>query len=125
MRFARISLRLAALGFAGFGVALLVRPTLLGVVDVALPTPAALTEIRAFYGGLELGLAAFFLLASTRDAWIRPALFAQVAALGGVVLARAVGVIVDGSAEPPVLLFGAVEASGAVLGLLALRRLRS
>ncbi|HEX8904439.1 MAG TPA: DUF4345 domain-containing protein [Longimicrobiaceae bacterium] len=125
MRLARISLVLAALAFAGFGVALLVRPTLLGILGVQLPTPAAATEIRAFYGGLELGLAAFFFIASRRDAWVRPALFAQAAGMGGIVLARIAGIAVDGSAEPLVLLFGALEASGAILGLIALRRLRS
>jgi hypothetical protein len=123
MTLPRLSLRLAALAFAGFGVALLVRPALLGVLGVELSRGAAATEIRAFYGGLELGLALFFALASTRDAWLRPALFAQSAALGGIVLARLIGMVVDGSAEPLVLLFLAVEGTGAVLGAAAYRSL--
>jgi hypothetical protein len=41
-----------------------------------------------------------------------------------VVLARIVGMAIDGSAEPLVLLFGAVEGSGAVLAVIALLRLR-
>jgi hypothetical protein len=122
-RFARLSLVLGALGLAGFGVALLVRPSLLGVVGVELTGPAASTEIRAFYGGLELGLAAFFLAATRRDAWLRPALFAQAAGLGGIVAARLLGVLIDGSAEPLIFLFAAIEGAGALLGLLALRRL--
>jgi hypothetical protein len=124
MRFARITLWLAALAFAGFGVALLVRPSLLGVVGIVLARPAAAAEIRAFYGGLELGMAGFLVCASRRDAWVRPALAAQAAMLGGIVLARVIGIAVGGSAEPLILLFGAVEATGALLAIIALRRLR-
>jgi peptidoglycan/LPS O-acetylase OafA/YrhL len=123
MNLPRLSLRLAALAFAGFGVALLVRPALLGTLGIELGRPAAVTEIRAFYGGLELGLAVFFALASTRDEWLRPALFAQAASLGGIVLARLVGFAIDGSAEPLLLLFAAIETTGAVLAIAALRRL--
>ena len=125
MNLPRLSLRLAALALAGFGVALLVRPALMGTLGIELGRPAAATEIRAFYGGLELGLALFFALASTRDAWLRPALFAQAASLGGIVLARLIGMALDGSAEPLILLFAAVEGTGAVLGALALRGLRA
>lgn len=123
MRFARVSLILAALGLIGFGVPLLVRPSLLGIVGVELGRPAAATEIRAFYGGLELGLAAFFVAACRREAWLRPALFAQAAGFGGIVAARLVGILLDGSAEPLILAFAAIEAAGALLGFVALRRL--
>jgi hypothetical protein len=119
---ARLSLALAALGFAGFGVAFLVRPSLLAAVGVALTEPAAAAEVRAFYGGLELGLAAFFALALARPAWHRPALVAQVAVFGGVVLGRAVGIVVDGVVDPLLLAFLALEAAGGLLGLWALRR---
>ena len=124
MSLPRLALRLAALAFAGFGVALLVRPELIGALGLELGRPAAATEIRAFYGGLELGLALFFGLASTRDAWLRPALFAQAASLGGIVLARLIGLALDGSAEPIILLAGAAEGTGAVLAVIALRGLR-
>lgn len=122
-RFARVSLVVAALGLLGFGVPLLVAPRLMGVVGIQLGRAAAATEIRAFYGGLELGLAAFFFAAARRDAWLRPALFAQAAGFGGIVAARLVGIVVDGSAEPMIFLFAAVEGMGALLGAIALRRL--
>ncbi|HEX9938479.1 MAG TPA: DUF4345 domain-containing protein [Longimicrobium sp.] len=122
-RFARVSLLLAALGLVGFGLPLLVRPSLLGIVGLEFARPAAATEIRAFYGGLELGLAAFFIAASRREDWVRPALAAQVLAFGGIVLARLIGIVVDGSAEPMILVFAALEGAGAILGAVALRRL--
>lgn len=123
MRLARTSLALAALGFAGFGSVLFLRPDLLSYVGVDLLRPAAATEIRAFYGGLELGLAVFLAYAATQPSWFRPALVVQVAALGGVTLARGLGLLVDASAEPLVLVFGALEAGGALVGLTALLRL--
>ncbi|HEX8694130.1 MAG TPA: DUF4345 family protein [Longimicrobium sp.] len=123
MRLARVTLVLAVAAFAGFGLATLVRPSVLGVLGIELTRPAASTEIRAFYGGLELGLALFFARAAADPAWFRPALFALVASLGGVALSRAAGVVVDGSAGPLVLLLGAAEAAGALLALAALRRL--
>src|SRR4051812_34768200 len=119
----RLSLRLTALVFAAFGVALLVRPALLGGLGIELGRPTAVTEIRAIYGGLELGLALFFALASTREAWLHPALFAQAVALSGILLARLAGVVADGSAEPAILLFAAIEAVGVALAGLALRTL--
>lgn len=124
MNLPRLSLRLTALVFAAFGVALLVRPSLLGGLGIELGSPTAVTEIRAFYGGLELGLALWFALASTRDEWLRPALFAQAVALGALMLARLLGMVVDGSAEPLMLLFAAIEAVGVVLAWAALRTLR-
>ena len=123
MRLVRVTLILAVAAFAGFGLATLVRPSALGVLGIELTRPAAATEIRAFYGGLELGLALFFARAAARPEWFRPALFALAASLGGVALARAAGVVVDGSAGPLVLLLGATEAAGALLAVVALRRL--
>ena len=123
MRLARLSLALAALAFASFGSALLLRPGLVSLVGVELLRPAAATEIRAFYGGLELGLAAFFTYAATQPSWLRAALVAQVASLGGIALARGLGLLVDASAEPLVLAFGALEGAGALLGVVALVRL--
>jgi len=79
----RISLLLTALVFGGFGAVLFADPRILEHAGVVAAGPMGVAELRAFYGGLELGLAAFFLLAATRRAWHRPALVAQVLALGG------------------------------------------
>lgn len=123
MRLVRISLLVAALGYAGFGILTLVWPSSMNILGVELTTPVAHTEIRAFYGGLELGMAVFFLRALRDPAWYRPALFVQAASLGGVVLARLAGIVVDGSGEPLLFLLGSSEGGVALLGLIALRRL--
>jgi hypothetical protein len=120
---ARLSLSLTALVYAGFGFAFLVWPALITWAGVELTSPAAHTEIRAFYGGLEIGLALFFVLAATRRAWFRPGLVAQAASLGGLALGRVFGVIVDGEPEPLLYLLITAETIGALIGLVALRRL--
>lgn len=121
---ARFSLVLTALVFAGFGVVLLLDPTTIASTGVVLSTPEAKTEIRAFYGGLELGLALFFALSAARPAWFQAGLAAQAASLGGAALARLFGMIVDDSLTIMMALLFAAEAAGSLLGLWALLRLR-
>jgi hypothetical protein len=125
MRLARVSLILAAVAYAGFGVVTLAAPWTLGMLGIELIRPAAETEIRAFYGGLELGMAVFLARAAADPAWFRPALFAQTATLGGVVAARVLGMAIDGGIEPLTVLLGAAEATGALVGFIALRGLKT
>jgi hypothetical protein len=124
MFLARLSLALTALVFGGFGVWLLLQPEALASLGVELTTPAARTEIRGFYGGLEIGLALFFGLAASRPRWLRPALVAQVAAFGGIVLGRLFGFAVDGSVGPLLVTLMVAEIFGMTFGLFALSRLR-
>ncbi|MDX1420281.1 MAG: DUF4345 family protein [Rubricoccaceae bacterium] len=122
MHRARFSLIVASVGFAVFGVGMLLRPSLLAAVGIALTEPAAAVEIRAFYGGLEVGLAVFFGLAVGRPGWHRAALTAQIAVFAGAGLGRVFGLVVGGVLDPLLLLLLALEAAGAGLGLWALRR---
>ena len=67
---------LAALGFLGFGAWLLVDPVGgLAGVGIAGTTAAGVVELRAFYGGLEVGLGLFLLLCSARADWRVPGLW--------------------------------------------------
>ena len=51
---------LAVLTYGGFGAAFLLAPALMAaVVDITLPTPSAVADFRATYGGFELGMSAF------------------------------------------------------------------
>ena len=81
-----------------------------------------MTEIRAFYGGLELALAAFFFYALRRPAWIVPALVLQALALGATAAARLYGIIGGGTTEIMLALLAA-EAAGCALAIVALSRL--
>ena len=60
MLFARAVLVIQLLALAGLGLAYFVRPhEMANLSGMLLMSPAAATDMRAFYGGLQLGLAAF------------------------------------------------------------------
>ena len=121
---ARVSLALTGIIFGAFGAIFLVYPEFLELTGVVLETASSRAEVRGFYGGMEIGLGAFFLLASRRSAWFRPALVAQVGAFAGMALGRLIGVALEGGVEGGLIwaLMGA-ESVGAVVGILALIKL--
>ena len=116
----KVSIGLAALGFGGFGLVLLIAPGVLGLIGVEIGRPAGAVELRAFYGGLELGMAVFFAAAVMRPGWWRPALVVQVLAIGGAALGRLFAVVIGGGGEPLVYALMAAEAAGGAVGLVAL-----
>ena len=60
MTFPKLVVYLSAATFADFGAWLMLAPTALeDVASVGLSNPEARAEIRAMYGGLEIGIAAF------------------------------------------------------------------
>jgi hypothetical protein len=124
MKLARLSLAVTALAYLGFGIGFLIKPELLETIGITLGSTAARVEIRGFYGGLELGVGVFFALAVTRPAWYEVALVAQSASLGGLVLGRLVGCLVDGWPGPPLVYYWSGEVAGCLLGLVALQQLR-
>ena len=110
------------LGFGVFGVwALLAPQSLAQLLHFGLQTPGAVTEMRAFYGGLELGLAGLLLAAVVVRSLVPGALLALTVAAGGIAIGRLIGLALDGSGSG--LMFGALafELAGGVFGLLAYR----
>jgi hypothetical protein len=64
-----------------------------------LMAPAAVTDVRAYYGGLQLGLAAFIGLSLLRLDLIRAALTLLVLVYSALALARIGGLWLDGGAQ--------------------------
>lgn len=126
--FARVVLWVSALSFAGIGVAALVAPaaTVAGAGLGPLPEPAraGLTEIRAMYGGLELGLAAFLAWCTLAPERLPTGLLATVLTLGGLGAARLLGIAVDQPDGWQMPAFAVIELSGAVAAGVAWTRLR-
>jgi hypothetical protein len=121
MIYARIVLALSAIMYAGFGTAYLARPKAMAkLTHFELPTPTAVTEIRAFYGGMELGLAALLVVCAIRPAWAGAGLLALALLSGGAAVARLVGFAADGSATPLLWKVLAAEVLVAVLGVVGL-----
>jgi hypothetical protein len=101
----------------------LVNPGFLAHAGVEFSGPGGAVEIRAFHGGLELGIAAFLGVCAFRSAWHRVGLFAQIAMFGGLASGRLVGMALDPAAIGPLMTaLTAAEGLGVAVGLLALRR---
>ena len=90
------------------------------LVGIELPTPSAVIDFRATYGGLEIGLAVFFAICALRNSWLRPGLVAQVVSLGGFAFGRIIGLILNGTPQPIIYYLLVAEFAGCVLGLFAL-----
>ena len=121
MTLSRIALAVATAGFAGFGMACLVSPReMLKRVDVRSTSARGTTELRAMYGGMELGLGAFFALAIGKPEWTRPALAAEALGLGALAAARVASILQDHPRGALMKALAIAESSAAALGAIAL-----
>lgn len=115
----------AGLGFLAFGLWLTVdAPPVLGGVGIEATSVAGLIELRAFYGGLELGLGAFLLACAAQPGWRHAGLWLTLLANAGIAAVRLAGIATTGVFTP---FFGwalAWELGFAALAAIALWRLR-
>ena len=118
----RILILLSAAVFWFFGIWIFAVPTALEPLGILLTTPEAFVDIRATYGGLEFGLAAFLTVAQARPAWHRAGLLAATLVIGGFGCARLAGILLAGEGTPLMWSFAALETSGAALLAWAYRR---
>jgi hypothetical protein len=117
----RILVALGAISFAAFGLWLFVEPTGLASMGVVVDTANGRTEIRAFYGGLELGLAAYLGIAARRPQWTRPALIAAIFVLAGAGLGRVTSMAIEGQGSTALWILASAELGGALIGIWGLR----
>ena len=123
MQLARVFLAVMAAVTACYALAFLARPDLLGrLVELDYRGPNAYAEVRAFYGGLELGLALFFGWAALHPPAVRTALIAFALLFGCAGVARAWGMAEFGLSGPTQPAAAAVEVvTAALAGWLARR----
>jgi hypothetical protein len=115
----RITLWLGGLGFVGFGLAFLVAPQeTLGLIGLRLEGSHAATELRAFYGGLEIGVGLCLIGADLRG-WYRQGLLLCLATYGGISLARVLGIVLAGGTSGALWIALALEVGIALLAALA------
>ncbi|WP_438028138.1 DUF4345 domain-containing protein [Sorangium sp. So ce233] len=122
MRLAPLSLWMAAAAFAAAGLAFLAAPGLLTLVDLSPATPTASSDVRAIFGGLELGVAALLAICARRPAWYRAGLTAQALTFGGLALGRLLSLALDGLPRPVTFALWGPEIAGAALAIAALRQ---
>lgn len=119
----------AILGFAGitlavYGVVFFFAPHVLAdLVGLQFTGPNASVEIRAFYGGLEFGIAAFLLTCAWRPALAPAGILLCALAFSCAAAARLIGVAQYGSDGPSQPLVGALELALAIVcALFTIRR---
>lgn len=115
MPYARIFLVVQLLVLAGFGVAYFLWPQEMGAISgMLLMESSAVTDVRAQYGALPVGLALFLALAVWRQELTRPALILLLVLYASLALGRIAGLWLDGGAQQTfnlwALLFEAVSA---------------
>ncbi|RZA07862.1 MAG: DUF4345 domain-containing protein [Proteobacteria bacterium] len=114
MRSIQTVLRITALAFLAFGIYGLFFPErMLGPSGVMLPVPAARGEMRAFYGGFEIGFGLFLLMAAFRPRLAEGAALAACLGLSGIALARVLSMLLEGFFNPAFGLSALVEIVGA------------
>src|SRR5688572_23857943 len=122
MTLQRLVLILAVLSFAGPGVVFLLAPgaALDFLGDAPDPSPA-MVEIRATFGGLQLGFAAFFAWCSLRPERYQIGLTAVAVSVYGLAAGRVVGLAVDRMVDLVMVSFLVFELIGATAAVVALR----
>lgn len=126
MKLARSLVFTSALIFIVVGAGFLVIPKQSAdVLEISLPTAMARTDMRATYGGLELGFGIFLILCVVRREWMRPGLWALALTVGGFATGRLVGLIVEGTINNFMLFFLVLELAVALLAVFLLPRSKS
>jgi len=123
MKLARFLVCASALIFILVGAGFLLIPSqYANVLEISLPTAMARTEVRATYGGLELGFGVFLTLCVVRREWIRPGLWALALATGGFATGRLIGFLAEGTINNFMLVFLALEIVVTLLAVVLLHR---
>jgi hypothetical protein len=87
----------AGLGFLGFGLWFVIDPIApMQAMGITVSGVVAPTEIRAFYGGLEIALGLFLLIGSFKRDWRRPALWLVLFSNAGIGLTRLLALLMGG-----------------------------
>ena len=120
----RLFLLVQILLLAGFGLAYFIYPQeTANLSGMLLMEPAAVTDVRAYYGALQLALAVWLIMALLRGDLLRPALMLLVLLYASLGLARLGGLWLDGGAQQTFNLYAMLfEIVSAGLAFWLLRR---
>lgn len=124
MKLAKFSLILTAVVYAAIGVIFLADPVYwASSLDIVLPTPTAIIDFRATYGGCMFAIAVFFVYCLKDSKRIRVGLVFQAISLAGFGLTRGFGIILNPNSRPVNYYLLAAEVFGVVLAVFCLSRL--
>jgi hypothetical protein len=125
MNWTRIYLALQALALIALGLAYFSHPEeMSNLSGMLLMAPAAVTDVRAYYGGLQIGLGIYLLLACRLVELQRATLMLAVLLYSALALARIAGLWLDGGLQQTFNLIALLfECVSAALAFWLLRRL--
>ena len=123
MKLARFLLLASAAIFVGVGAIFLFFPAnFAAVLEIGAPTAMARMDLRATYGGLELGFGIFLIICAVKRQWIRPGLWALGLATGGFATGRLVGLVAEKTMSSLMLVCLVLEILVTVLAVLIVFR---
>ena len=106
-----------------FGVLGLISPAVVGGgLGIELPTADAVTDVRAIYGGLQIGIGLYFFYCSRSAELIRPGLIALALIAAGFGVGRSFGILVDGARGGLIFFALTIEVIAFALAWISLRR---
>jgi len=115
-RLVKLFLILCALAFIYIGLATFHDPlAALAPVEITSNSVSALNELRANYGGLQIGIGLLLLIGALLPSMTRPALLVQALLVGGLAAGRLISIGLDGLPNGFVLMLLALESTIALL----------
>ena len=112
-------LAIGGLATLGFGVAYLARSDVMArMVGIALPSPGARADYRAIYGGAQVALGLYFVLAALTPEWRRPGLAGLALFAAGFGVARMASLARERAWRHPQWIVGALELLGGIVATL-------
>lgn len=113
--FAQIFIGVLGLIFAAYGAACFINPALLESMAGILSTNStASTEIRAMYGGVQIGIGMFYCFTAVLKHHLKTTVLLHTVLFSAVVLTRSLGIFLDGGSWSP---FGPEAYNAAALWL--------
>ena len=120
---ARLLVAINAAIFGTWGIAFLLQPVALAAkLDIALTSPSAIADLRAMYGGMNIGFAIAFGLGVRYAAWLRPTLIIATLASTGLATGRLLTMAIDGRPSLFIIALLISELTGVAFGVWLLTR---
>lgn len=113
--------------FIGFGLGFVLAPEVLAmlITGAAPATPSALTDMRATYGGMALGLAFIFGVCARTERYVRLGVQCVLAVMLALAVARVIGMLLDGAPNIFMFVLLAAEVLMGILAFFALRQTKA
>lgn len=91
------------------------------VVDGTVTSSSAITDLRATYGGMSVGVGIILYLLGNKEQTLRTGLVAVFLLMSGMALGRSIGIVLDGDANAFMFIYLGLEIVASAVALLLLK----